>query len=279
MRQTPSSSTATRTGSGRRHRLLTAAEERELAQAIEAGRAARERRDGGADEAGDDALIAGADRARNEFIECNIRLVQSVANGFHLPSHVDRQDAAQDGMLGLERAVERFDWRRGYKFSTYATWWIRQAIQRGLETTSTTIRIPAHRSRELRSAHAAAVRASGDESIGLPPDLQAIDLLSSTDSTDRPIGDVTLGSLLASDDEGTDEVAMRRVLDEQVRELVDGLDQASRFAVRARFGLGGLQPQTYAVIGQALGVTPQAARRRVERALERLRENALELAA
>ncbi len=261
------------------HRLLTATEERALAQRIEAGRDAQERLEHRRGQPGDRRLVADANAARHEFMECNLRLVQSVANGFRLPSHVDREDAVQDGIVGLERAVERFDWRRGYKFSTYATWWIRQAIQRGLETTSTTIRIPAQRSRELRAAHAAAIATPEDGRRPLTDELATIDRLSSTDSIDRLVGDAPLGSLLAADGESPDEGALRAVTDEAVRQLVDQLDPITRYAVTARFGLTDDVPATYGEIGTELGVTAQAARRRVERALLRMRDDAARLVA
>ena len=262
----------------RNHRaLLTAADERWLAQAIEAGRAAQRRLDDGTSRDGDDGLAAEGQRARHHFIEANVRLVQSIANRFSVPAHLDRDDIVQDGMIGLEKAVEKFDWRRGYKFSTYATWWIRQSIQRGLEASASTIRIPGHRTRELRTA-VAATSASGAR---LDDDLAIIDMLSQPESMDRPIGDGpdTLGTLVASDDEGPDEQAERRVAREQIEALLDHLDDISAFAVAARFGLCGREPSTFAVIADELGVTPQAVRRRVERAIVKLRAHAEPIAA
>jgi DNA-directed RNA polymerase sigma subunit (sigma70/sigma32) len=127
---TASNAAQRRTRAPRRHdhrALLSAADERWLAQAIEAGRAASGRLECGVDEEGDSALVAEGERARQHFIEANVRLVQSIANRFSVPSALERDDLVQDGMIGLEKAVEKFDWRRGYKFSTYATWWIRQS--------------------------------------------------------------------------------------------------------------------------------------------------------
>ena len=257
--------------------LLTAADERWLAQAIEAGRAAQARLDDGTAVDGDDELAAEGRRARLHFIEANVRLVQSIANRFSVPTHLDRDDIVQDGMIGLDKAVEKYDWRRGYKFSTYATWWIRQAIQRGLESSATTIRIPGHRTRELRTAHAATT-ASGQR---LDDDLAMIDMLVQLESMDRPIGDGhdTLGALVASDDEGPDEAAERAVARAQIDALLEHLDETSAFAVAARFGLRGHEPATFAVIAQELGVTPQAVRRRVERAIAKLRTHAEPIAA
>ena len=153
--------------------MLTAADERRLARTIQTGRSAQLRLErGSTDIDADTELVAEGERARHRFIEANVRLVQSIANRFAVPVHLDRDDLVQDGMLGLEKAVVKFDWRLGYKFSTYATWWIRQSIQRGLETSATTIRIPGHRTRELRSALATGAGAHLDD------DLAMIDLLS-----------------------------------------------------------------------------------------------------
>ena len=260
-----------------RRALLTAADERWLAQAIEAGGAARTRLADGTDVAGDAELVEEGERARHHFIEANVRLVQSIANRFNVPAHLDREDIVQDGMIGLEKAVEKFDWRRGYKFSTYATWWIRQSIQRGLEASATTIRIPGHRARELRNA-AATSTANGGR---LDDELAKIDMLSQLESMDRPIGDGpdTLATMVTSDDEGPDEAAERNVAREQIDALLDHLDDASAFAVAARFGLRGHEPVTFAVIAEQLGVTAQAARRRVERAIAKLRTHAKPIAA
>jgi len=264
---------------GRRRRhdrraLLTANDERILAKAIEAGREAAQRMAQGAGLDGDEQLVVDGEDARHHFIEANVRLVQSIANKFGVPMHLDRDDLVQDGMIGLDKAVDKFDWRRGYKFSTYATWWIRQSIQRGLEASATTIRIPGHRTRELRNAAAV-----GNDR--LTDDLAVIEMLSQLDSMDRPLGDgsETLGALVRSDDAGPDELAERNVQNEQIDALLDHLDPTSRFAVAARFGLRGCEPVTFAVIGEQLGVTPQAVRRRVERAIEKLRAHAEPIAA
>jgi len=274
--QTPTRSRSRRQRSTLRRDLLTAADERALSKAIEAGREARDRCAVGRGVAGDGELMARADEARDHFIEANIRLVQSIANKFSLPAHLDRDDIVQDGMIGLEKAVEKFDWRRGYKFSTYATWWIRQSIQRGLEASATTIRIPGQRTRELRNALAATAHGGR-----LPDELAAIDMLSQLESMDRPLGDGpdTLGSMVPSDDDGPDESAERRVRRESIDRLLDHLDDTSRFAVAARFGLRGHEPSTFAAIADELGVTPQAVRRRVERSIAKLRVHAEPIAA
>jgi RNA polymerase primary sigma factor len=272
-------STARHRPAGRRRdrrALLTAEDERVLARAIEDGRAARARLDAGDARDGDEVLVRAGDDARLHFIEANIRLVQSIANKFAVPVHLDRDDIVQDGMLGLDKAVEKFDWRRGYKFSTYATWWIRQSIQRGLESSATTIRIPGHRSRELRNALAT------DPTRGsLGDDLAMVDLMSQLESMDRSLGEGpdTIGTMVPSTDEGPDEAAARNVERARVDALLDHLDERSRYAVAARFGLRGHEPATFAVIAEDLGVTPQAVRRRVERSIAKLRTHAEPIAA
>jgi RNA polymerase primary sigma factor len=261
-----------------RRALLTAADERMLAQVMEDGRAAAERIAAGAAQDGDERLVIDAEMARQRFMEANVRLVQSIANKFTVPVNLDREDIVQDGMIGLEKAVEKFDWRRGYKFSTYATWWIRQSIQRGLEASSTTIRIPGNRTRELRSAIAAGAAVGGQR---LPDELARIDMLSQLESMDRPIGEGvdTLGTMVPSDAEGPDEMAERNLLRAQIDGLLDHLDPTSQYAVAARFGLRGHEPVTFAVIAEELGVTPQAVRRRVERSIAKMREHATPVAA
>ena len=253
-----------------RSRLLSATDEVRLAKAIEAGAEAQERVALGISERGDRRLVTAGSAARTRFMEANLRLVLSQAAKLRIPRHVDRQDVIQDGMLGLERAVAKFDWRRGYKFSTYATWWIRQSMQRGLEHTASTVRIPAHRSSELHRALADADH-SGER---LAPKLAHVAALSHLDSLDRSIGDGTIADLNAAGDPGPDlllEIDHDRAV---ARELLDQLDPTTAGAIRARFGLDGGEPASYADIGAGLGVTPEAARRRVVRGLERLRPEA-----
>ena len=276
---TTTTSSPARLGRDRRHpvnrrALLTAHDERVLAKAIKAGREAGRRIADGVAEDGDEELVASGEAARHHFNEANVRLVQSIANKFNLPKHLDRDDIVQDGMIGLDRSVEKFDWRRGYKFSTYATWWIRQSIQRGLEASATSIRIPGHRTRELRTAVAA-------NTARLPDDLAMVDMLTQLESMDRPLGDGhdTVGMMVPSNDERPDEQAERNVQSEMIDALLDHLDATSRYAVAARFGLRGHEPVTFAVIADELGVTPQAVRRRVERAIAKLRPHAEPIAA
>lgn len=122
--------------------ILSATEEITLAQQIEAAQLVP-----------DDARhVAKGWLARRTMVESNLRLAMKMARAHRAPDHVDREDMIQDAMLGLERAVEGFDWRQGYRFSTYASWRIRQAIQTGLEQTAGSVRMPAQRAQELYAA-------------------------------------------------------------------------------------------------------------------------------
>lgn len=260
--------------------LLTAADERRLAQRIEAGRAAQGRDRDGDPTPEDAALIADGLAAKQAFVEANVRLVLSLSRTFRTPNHVDRNDVIQDGILGLEKAVDRFDWRKGYKFSTYATWWVRQAMQRGLENTASTIRIPAHRSTELRVA-----LATLDTSVSqLPSHLQNIAAASSIDSIDRQTtpsedGDQTVSDLISSTDDGPDLMTEQSIDIAAARALLDQLDETSRSIVELRFGFGDLPPQTYAAIAKQHDMSHESVRRRVISALGRLRPAAEALTA
>jgi RNA polymerase primary sigma factor len=135
--------------------LLTAQEERELSQVIEKGAEAAARIEAGERSRDLQRDVRKAAEAKDRFIRANLRLVVSVARRYPLPPGMELLDLIQEGNLGLEHAVDKFDWRKGFKFSTYATFWIRQAVQRGLANKGSTIRIPVHiGQRERRIARA-----------------------------------------------------------------------------------------------------------------------------
>lgn len=261
--------------------LLTADDERDLAQRIEHGREAAHRIESGGERLGDAALVTAGLKAKHAFIEANVRLVLSSARSFRTPPHVDRNDVIQDGIVGLEKAVDRFDWRKGYKFSTYATWWIRQGMQRGLENTAATIRIPAHRNSELRVALATSEGGHAD----LPPHLQKIAALTTIDSIDRsagPAGDETnqsMADLMVCNDEGPDVLAEQSNDFSAVHHLLESLDETTRAIIEARFGFGDRPPQTYATIAQTFEMSHESVRRRVLKTLTALRPDAEALAA
>ena len=132
--------------------LLNAEDERNLSKAIEKGRDATKKLEAGERGAALRADLRAAAKAKDHFIRSNLRLVVSIARRYPLPQGMDLLDLIQEGNLGLEHAVDKFDWRRGFKFSTYATFWIRQAIGRALDQKASLIRIPGDRSATLRAA-------------------------------------------------------------------------------------------------------------------------------
>jgi RNA polymerase primary sigma factor len=245
------------------HPLLTAAEEIELTKRIERGDL----------------------EAKERMINSNLRLVVSQARryqGHGLPM----EDLVQEGMLGLIRAVEKFDWRRGFKFSTYGTLWIRQAIQRGLQNHGRTIRVPVHVSqrqvkvRKIESElNTKLGREPTDEEIaavaGLELDevMELRELSRAMTSLDQPVsedGETALGDLLASDrPEPMQEVAEAE-RDERVNEAVRRLPAAEASVIRLRFGLAGEEPRTLRQAGSELGITAERARQLEEQGLRRL---------
>lgn len=257
--------------------LLTRDEERELAASLAAAREARDRVAAGATRPEDEVVIARGAAARTRFIEGNLRLVLSIARRMRLPRHVELDDVIQDGMLGLEKAVERYDHQKGFRFSTYATWWIRQSMQRGLEQHATTIRVPEHQRARLR----AGLRERADHGLALDDELARLESLTTPDSLDRPIDDdlTTLGAIVAvADDDPADtveELAARATVDT----LLADLDPQVADAVARRFGLRGHEPATYRIIADVQGRSEESVRRQVARTLERLRPRARELAA
>src|SRR5690606_5674522 len=188
--------------------LLTAAEERELSQAIEKGVAARERLEAGERTAELRRDVRRAAEAKDRFIRANLRLVVSVARRYPLPPGMELLDLIQEGNLGLEHAVDKFDWRKGFKFSTYATFWIRQAIGRALDQKASLVRLPVDSSAKLRSA----LREHNGDRDKLTPELAVIEKQSTTTSLDKTVGedgDATLGDLLASNQQNPEDTAVK----------------------------------------------------------------------
>ncbi len=254
--------------------LLTAAEERELAQLIETGVAARLRRDAGESNRELRRAIAAADAAKDRFIRANLRLVVSVARRYPLPPGMDLLDLVQEGNLGLEHAVDKFDWRKGFKFSTYATFWIRQSIGRALDQKASLVRLPGDRSASLRAA-LRQVSGDGDE---LDDENARLHRLTTPTSLDRTVGDDDsneLVDLLADQKPGPEQLLLESEHDDWLVGLLDVLDPRARSAVEQRFGLVDGQRRSYREVGEELGVTAEAARRLVKRAVTTVRDRAL----
>ena len=258
--------------------LLNAEEERELSRVIEAGRDATEKLEAGKKGADLKAAVAAASAAKDRFIRSNLRLVVSIARRYPLPQGMDLLDLIQEGNLGLEHAVDKFDWRRGFKFSTYATFWIRQAIGRALDQKGSLIRIPGDRSAHLRSL----LRQVGGDSDQLDAEHAELHRLTSNVSLDKSVGDdgdATLGDLIANTDASPEDVVMAEADGDLIDQLLGVLDERGRYAVASRFGFLDGEKHSFREIGEHLGVTSEAARRLTNRALESLRGDAERLVA
>ena len=255
--------------------LLTAADERELSQIIERGRAAADLKLEGERSHLLDQAIKAAAVAKDRFIRANLRLVVSVARRYPLPPGMELLDLIQEGNLGLEHAVDKFDWRKGFKFSTYATFWIRQAIGRALDQKASLVRLPGDRSASLRAA-LRQVSGNGDE---LDEEHARLHRLTTPTSLDRTIGDDDsneLIDLIADANPGPEQMVMAFADSEMVTNLLSVLDERARYAVEQRFGLQDGRKRSYREVGEELGVTAEAARRLVKRAVNVVRERAVE---
>ncbi len=258
--------------------LLNAEEEKELAQVIERGRDAAERLEAGEKGVALKRAVRDAAAARDRFIRANLRLVVSIARRYPLPPGMELLDLIQEGNLGLEHAVEKFDWRKGFKFSTYATFWIRQAIGRALDQKASLVRLPSDRSASLR----AALRQSSRDGSDLDDEHARLQRLTSPTSLDRTVGvdgDSELVDLLADGNPGPEAMALVSAQADMVVGLLDRLEPRARLAVERRFGLSDGETRSYREVGEELGVTAEAARRLVKRAVDDLREDASRLVA
>jgi RNA polymerase primary sigma factor len=248
-----------------RHQLLTPAEEIELAKRIERGDL----------------------EAKDRLVNSNLRLVVSLARRYQGVGELELLDLIQEGVLGLIRAAEKFDWRKGFRFSTYATLWIRQSIQRGLADRGRTIRLPvnvAQRERRIATAERKLATQLGrdptDEEVAQAADLPVGQVVEMRDvarivtSLDRPVGETqetALGDLLASEGAGTEEEVEVSLTGEVVRRTLEELPEREREVIKLRFGLDGdSEPLPLSQTGARLGIAPETVREVEGRALERL---------
>ncbi len=277
-----------------RERLLPKEEEVELAMTIERGKEAEDRLRAGrlrsprsirkAEEE-----VREARRARQRFILANLRLVISVARKYQ-GQGLSLLDLVQDGNLGLMRAVELFDWRRGFKFSTYATWWIRQAITRAIADRGRTIRLPVHVGERIRKVKSTAwhmAQRSGQEptaeeiarAVGSTPE-EVEDLLDlerrQPVSLQAPVGeDTELGELIeeAESRSGFDEVDEGMLRQEIGQTMDDLLSDQEREVLALRYGLGNGHPLSLRETGRTMGLSAERVRQVEREAFSKLRES------
>jgi RNA polymerase sigma factor (sigma-70 family) len=272
--------------------LLTKDDEARLAKAIEAGRAARAEleirvRVPISQRRALTRLVANGADAQRTFVESNLRLVVSIAKKYQA-SGLPLLDLVQEGNLGLIHAVQKFDWRKGFKFSTYATWWIRQAITRGIANTGRTIRLPVHAADNLARLQKARSRLevtlgrsatiadlSAELELSEEKVVEVLRFAAEPLSLSEPLrqdGDAELSEVVA--DRTADspfDVASAAMLQKELDRLLDALDERERDVLRLHFGLDRGEPRTLEEVGDHFNLTRERIRQIEARAMSKLR--------
>ncbi len=246
-----------------RHPLLTAAQEVELSKRVERGDM----------------------QAKQHMIQANLRLVVSIAKNYRNQG-LPFLDLIQEGTLGLIRAVEKFDWRRGFKFSTYATWWIRQAVARALADKARTIRMPVHIVERLQKMNKAErtlwtqlgreptlAEIAEEANLPLEQAREVRQAARASTSLDQPVGeneDAVFGDFVAGDGPATEDEVELSLRNQALAEALNALGERERAVIVLRYGLGGREPKTLEEIGRVLGFTRERVRQIELQSLKRL---------